>query len=381
MPRPRKVAETVQPRDEEPQEDMLLIPSGSSMLNLALSDNVFGGIRPGTIINIAGEFGVGKTMIAETMAAEIAHNPAFDGYELIYDEPERAMAMDIARLFGQKTFDRLQPPRVGKDGLATYSETVEQFYVNVLERIDNGSPFIYLLDSLDALTDQTEIDLGDDLKKSAEKAEKSGHDLSNLSIKGNYSGVSKAKLMSQLLRGVVSGIYKTKSVLVIISQVRDNLNKSFGGPSKVKSGGKALDFYSSVVVFLHHKKTLTKELKSEDKEQIGALVRAEVTKNKFTGKKRSVEFSIFYDYGIDDLTSCVDFLVSAGVIQRKGAHYHTGELLDGSESSFQGLEKLIRAIEAGGSPAIRKIKEAAQKAWTEREEELKLHRRPRFGSE
>jgi len=372
------LAETVRPRESQKDELFQLLPSGSSMLNLALADNVYGGIKPGTIINIAGEFGVGKTMIAETIAAEIAHNPAFDGLDIIYDEPERAMAMDIGRLFGQKTLERLQAPRVDEEGQPVYSETVEQFFANVLARIDAKKPFVYLLDSLDALPDQSEVELGADLRKDAEKA---GADLTNLNMKGNYGGVPKAKLMSQILRIIVSGLHKTKSTLFIISQIRENISRGYGQSSKVKSGGKALDFYSSVIVFLDHKQKIEKTLKSGAKFTIGALVVANVTKNKLTGKKRKVEFSIFYDYGIDDLTSCIDFLVAENVIERKGSYFQVEGLFDGLETGYRGIDKLVKAIESAGAPTILKVKELVQRAWTEKEDGLKLGRKPRFGSE
>ena len=42
---------------------------------------------------------------------------------------------------------------------------------------------------------------------------------------------------------------------------------------------------------------------------IGDNISARITKNKITGKRREIEFPIYYDYGIDDIGSMIDFII------------------------------------------------------------------------
>jgi hypothetical protein len=42
---------------------------------------------------------------------------------------------------------------------------------------------------------------------------------------------------------------------------------------------------------------------------VGVNVRVKISKNKITGKLRIIEFPIYYDYGVDDIGSCIDFLI------------------------------------------------------------------------
>jgi hypothetical protein len=162
---------------------------------------------------------------------------------------------------------------------------VEEFHDNVIAKLKEQVPFIWGLDSLDAIAPEDEID--NDIRY------------------GSF-GASKPKLMSQLLRKITNKTKNTNSAIFIISQTRDNIGVMFGD-KKTRSGGKALKFFCThemwLAVIEHIKK---KELNA------GVYVRVKVSKNKITGKERIVEFPIYYDYGIDDITSCIDFLMKEG---------------------------------------------------------------------
>ena len=87
--------------------DELLIPTGSTMLNCCCSDNPFGGFQLGKIVTIPGPSASGKSIIAMSMFASMAHNPLFDGYDLIYDDIEEALEFDTTYLFSEKTTERI----------------------------------------------------------------------------------------------------------------------------------------------------------------------------------------------------------------------------------------------------------------------------------
>jgi len=72
-----------------------LIPSGCTVLNLACSDDPTGAFTPGHMVNLIGDSSTGKTFLALTMLADIAHNSLFDDYRLIHDDVEEANEFDM----------------------------------------------------------------------------------------------------------------------------------------------------------------------------------------------------------------------------------------------------------------------------------------------
>ena len=139
-------------------------------------------------------------------------NKEFKDFRLIYDNVEDGMLMDVERLFGEATADRIEPPALDEDGEACHSETIEQFYYNLDDAFDEDEPFIYVLDSMDGL------DTEDDQDKFA--AQKKAH-RKGTNTAGSY-GMAKAKKNSVGLRQVAARLRETGCILIIISQTRDN---------------------------------------------------------------------------------------------------------------------------------------------------------------
>ena len=345
-------------------ETSTLIPSGSTMLNLACSDNPEGAFGLGKIITLPGGSASGKTMLMLTMLAECARDKKFDGYELIYDDGEETCStFDIEYLFGNKLAKRIIPPQLDKNEESLHSETIQDFKANILTRTKTGIPFIYILDSLDSLTSDEE--LAREYKLALVKA-KDPEAVKEL--KGSYKA-EKAKGIGEALRMINSKIKHTNSSLFIIQQERANIGVMMG-PKNTTSGGKAPFFYSSHQVWLNMKKPITKEVKKQNR-KIGHEIIAKVKKNKLTGKLRDIEFSIFYDYGVDDIASCLDFLVSAGHWKKPGQTIIAHELsIEGNRS------KIIEEIESQGLQ--HELKDVTSKVWNEIEESLRLDRGRKF---
>jgi len=89
---------------------------------------------------------------------------------------------------------------------------------------------------------------------------------------------------------------------VIISQVRENI-QPFSFEKYTRSGGKALDFYAHTVLWLATLKKIVKKEKS-----VGVVVKAKTTKSKTPRPFRDCQFSIVFDYGIDNIGSNLDYL-------------------------------------------------------------------------
>ena len=338
-----------------------LIPTGSVMLNLACADSWSGGYGAGKIVNLIGDSSSGKTLLAFSMFAEMSRNERYKDYRLIYDDVEQACEFDIAKLFGAGTADRIVAPYYSdiphhSNNVPQYSGTIQEFHANVMDAIKLGEPFVYVLDSFDALSSADEQDRAE---KSIE-ATRAGKP-----VQGSYK-MDKAKLSGEILRHILADLRSTGSLVLVISQTRDNIDPmSF--TKKTRSGGNALRFYSAHEIWL----AVKGKLKSKDR-VIGSQIRAKVSKNKLTGKLREIEFPVYYSYGVDDIGAAVDFLVEEGKWGKKGNSLVTLGLpgFDGSR------QKVIQRIEE--SLASPKLFALAGETWTEIEESLKMDRRMKY---
>ena len=108
------------------------------------------------------------------------------------------------------------------------------------------------------------------------------------------------------------------------------------------------------------------------KTAIGNNVQAEVTKNKLTGKRRVIEFPLYYDYGIDDIASCVDFLCECEEWSSKDGKLLTNTI--GLESTT--VSAAIKEIEEKG--LLTKLYSETERVWVEIEEKLKLNRKAKY---
>ena len=365
--RPKKLAEQVEESTSKKIErkeidTSILIPSGSTMLNLACSDNPFGAFALGRIVTLPGGSASGKTMLMLTMLAECANDKRFDDYDLIYDDGEETCdGFDIKYLFGNKLAKRIISPQVDENDGSLYSETIQDFKANILTKVKEERPFIYILDSLDSLTSDEE------LKKEYRQALIKAKDPEAVNeLKGSYK-TEKAKAIGETLRMINNKLKHTKSALFIVQQERANIGVTFGS-KKTTSGGMAPFFYSTHQAWLNLKVPITKEVRKQNR-KIGHKIVVAVKKNKITGKLRNVEFNIYYDYGLDDIASCVDFLISAGYWKR------AKQIITAPDFDFVGT-KMVEMIEEKGLQ--KELQKITGKVWLEIEESLRLDRERRF---
>jgi len=335
------------------------IPSGVSMFDIACTDNGRGAFKPGTVVNIVGDSHTGKTILALTVLATVANIENYNDYELIYDDVEAANSFDMEYLFGEVGSERIRPPYY-LDEEAVYSNTVQNLITNVNRLLKVGKPFIYILDSLDALTSDEEIARQDKFLKAVDAGKEAD-------LGASYKA-EKAKYMSEFFRKTKREFEESGNLLVIISQTRDKIGAGPFEPKKYRTGGAALDFYCSIIIWL----AFLGGIKNEKwKRVVGSSVRAKITKNKYTGKKRSFEFNIYNDLGIDDIGSMIDFLVLDKYWKKTG---RTIKALGLDVEMTRA--KLIEHIEENNLE--RKVKRFCQKLWREIEGDLKLDRKKRF---
>lgn len=295
----QKVEEAIRaPLPEEPPR--LYLPTGSTLWNLALSDDPFGGLQLAHIHRFCGGPSSGKTFALWTSLAEALHSPEFSQYEAHYRDIERSFT--IARsLFGEKIARVIfENPE-----MRTYDNvpvTIQDWRVDLHQLYERNKPFIYGLDSFDALDS---IQSQERLKKADRAIEKG-----NKPNEGGYK-TEKAEQASVIFREAASAVKKNNSILLIVSQKRDKIDAGFWEEKETTSGGNAPEHYSHTTTWFRQLFPITKEV-NDSKYEIGVMAEVEVRKNKQTGKKRSVRFPIYYSYGIDDIGSMIDWMVAEG---------------------------------------------------------------------
>lgn len=258
---------------DRPKEEVNFIRSGSHMLDLALG----GGWVRGRIANIVGDRAAGKTLVAIEAFANFGKDEPKG--KMHYLESEAAFDKGYAKALGM-------PAERIKFGDGHPLETVERFY-DMLEGIIEKAkePTLVCLDSLDALSDEKELE----------------REITD----GSY-GAAKAKLMSEVFRRCVARMEARDVTLLIVSQVRDKIGVSFGDKTS-RSGGRALDFYATHILKLAHLGRMAKTITGRNS-VYGTHVKAQVAKNKISLPFREATFDIRFGYGIDDPQSCIDFL-------------------------------------------------------------------------
>jgi len=199
--------------------------------------------------------------------------------KIYYREVESAFDNDYAEALGMP-ISRID---FGDDQL----DTVEDFFEDMQRVIakSKGIPSLYVLDSLDALSDRAEM----------------ARDID----KGTY-GANKPKQLSEMFRRLVRQMQRANVTLIVISQVRSKIGISFGR-NTTRSGGRALDFYSSQVLYLQHLGQIAKTIKGI-KRPTGIKVRGKIDKNKVALPLREAGFSILFGYGVNDRAACIEWL-------------------------------------------------------------------------
>jgi hypothetical protein len=351
-----------------------LLSFGSTLLNLAVADALEGGLLKGYYYYIWGDSDTLKTLLGITCFAETTINPEFAKYRIIFDNVEHGSHINTDVLFNEELGDRIEPPARDKDGLPRCSIDVEDFYYNLddaLKRAAKGEPFIYLLDSQDALDAKADRKHFDKNKKAFRKKQGATEDAPKSKddeVTGSY-GTAKAKVHSENIRRVQSPLYDTGSILIILGQSRDAINAMHGG--RTRGGGRALVFYATVQIVTSLIWKIKKKVNDIDR-KIGSKVKCEVVRSRLTGKQRTVEVDVYNSTGIDDLGSCVDYLVREGWWSKSKEG-----VIDAKEFKIKGgRDKLIRLIEKNNhEDRLRKI---VGKCWDEVEEALVVKRKNRY---
>lgn len=269
--------------------------TGSIPLNLACSQlGERGGIPRGRITNFVGDGSSGKTIFSLEICARAfytnprsKHFPDTDKIIIHYNNAEEVMDFNLDYMYGEK---------FNKEVIWKNITTVEQAGYDIAKTIKNkkkNEGIIYVVDSWDALKSEK---LYEEFEKIADgKASK----------KGSYD-LDKQKFGTrEFFPNICNLMSNTDFTLIIISQTREKIGSLF--PEKTRSGGAALNFYTHNVVWLSEVGKLEKTVEGQTFVR-GVKVKARVKRSKVSKPYRESESIITFDYGVDNVGSCLNYL-------------------------------------------------------------------------
>lgn len=315
------------------------LSTGCTLLDLVVGGGKGLGFPAGKIVNIVGDKSSGKTFLAAEMVAKNVHTHG-ERFLWNYDDSETGFTFDTQGLYG---VDLMHPETL-------LSSTVEELDGNVgifVDRLKRSQLGIYVLDSLDGLSDTEKEEMSERRQKLVEQGKA-------LEEKGSY-GMGSAKFLSQhFFKTKTAKLSDSNALLVVISQVRENIGAGLYGKRHVRSGGKALDFYCHTVLWLANVSRIMK-----NDRQIGVVIEAKTEKSKTARPFRSCHFVVYFDYGVDNIGSNLDYLFD----------------LRGKDGK---LTKAAQKIAWGGSPSVEELKELLKREGLE--EQAKEQKRKDTGN-
>jgi len=292
--------------DENPTDVTDYISTGSTMLDLAISNRPNGGIGVGKITELNGLEGSGKSLIGSHLLASTQKK---DGVA-VYIDTESAVSQEFLRAIGVDT----------KSMLYVHLETVEEIFdtietiVTKIRESNKDKMVTILVDSLAAASTKVEMDADFD--------------------KDGWA-TAKAIIISKAMRKITQMIARQKVALVFTNQLRQKLGVMFGDPWTT-SGGKALPFHSSTRVRFKN----MGQIKDGSKNTIGIKIKGQVIKNRLGPPMRTAEFPLYFDTGIADFDSWLTTMKEHKICKVGGSWYtlpqvdtETGELI--KEHKFQ----------------------------------------------
>lgn len=325
-------------------------------------DLIGGGGNPwGKMVNVIGDNSTGKTLFACELIAQ-AHKKYGKDLEFVYDNAESGFSFDSKTIWG-----------LDIEG-DQHSETLEEFALTIERKIDGlkkGKKLIYVVDSLDALSS---IDERKDYDKKMIAVEKGNK------VDGTY-GTSKAKGLHQFFRIMVNKIGQKDVLLVIISQVKENISSAMFAPKYIRTGGKSLDFYAAQIFWY-----AVTEKYGDKGRPTGVGIKVTNTKNKVGLPYRYGYVDILFDYGVDNLTSNLKFLYDLKTAEGKDKGSITGKNEEGKkevkmaeldwDGAVYSYKELIKHIEENNLE--RELTKRVRKKWRNIEDSLKTDRKRKY---
>jgi recombination protein RecA len=291
--------------EDDPSKVTDWLSTGSSILDLAISNRKKGGMPAGKFIELSGLEGTGKSLICAQMIAETQKR----GGLAVFFDSEFAVDKTFWVALGIDVKNVNYVPFTTLEELFTKMELC----VGAFRKVSKDRLLTIFVDSLTQASVESEME-------------------SEHGVDGFSTG--KAKVIAKAMRKITGLIARQRILTVFTNQLRYNMNSGPHGEKWITPGGKAFPYACSVRVRFV---SLGKLKKGDD--IIGMKCQAQVIKNRLGPNWRTAAFEIHYDSGIQNYKSWVDFMKLHGIITGdwrcwKYTRPSTGEKIEFSTAEF-----------------------------------------------
>ena len=263
------------------------ISTGSSILDLAISNRPNGGLPVGRMVELNGLEGTGKSLIAAHIVADTQKK---GGVAVIIDT-ENSAAPEFWSSLGVDLKNLLYIPCDTVESVFQHMENL----ISVVRKSNKNRILTIIVDSVAGVSTKEELE---------GEHGKTGY------------ATGKAIILSRAMRKITSLIGRQKVLIIFTNQLRQNLKAMAFGDPYIVSGGKALAYHCSVRVRLANAGKLKR-----NEEVIGNKCKAIVVKNRMGPPQRKAEFDIYFDSGIADYSSWLAVLKTKDLIKQSGSSY------------------------------------------------------------
>jgi len=298
-----KVAYFLDGAEDTPTDLTEWISTGSSILDLAISNRPNGGLPVGRITEITGMEASGKSLLA----AHLLANTQKQGGLAVYIDTENAMNEEFLTAIGMDMNKMLY---IQLETVEDIFEVIENIILKVKES-DKDRLVTIAVDSVAAATTKVE---------QAQDYDKEGW------------ATSKAIVLSKGMRKITQLIGRERVALIFTNQLRQKLGVMFGDPWTT-SGGKAIQFHASCRLRLKAAGQIKAKIGGKE-QTIGIKTKAIVVKNRMGPPLRQAEFNIFFESGIDDTGSWLQVMKDYKLLQQGGSWYTYKCTITGEDIKF-----------------------------------------------
>lgn len=268
--------------EDDPSKVTDWLSTGSTILDLAISNRKGGGMPAGKFIELSGLEGTGKSLLCAQMIAETQKR----GGLAVFFDSEFAVDKTFWTALGINVKDVQYCPFVTLEELFQNMELC----IGAFRKLSKDRLLTIFIDSLTQASVESEME-------------------GEHGVSGYNTG--KAIVIAKAMRKITGLIARQRILTVFTNQLRYNMQTG-GNPNAEKwitPGGKAFPYACSVRVRF----VSLGKLKKGD-QVIGMKCQAQVIKNRLGPNWRTAQFEIHYDSGIQNYKSWIDYMKLHGLI-------------------------------------------------------------------
>ena len=290
------------------------IGSGSTILDLAISNRKDGGFPVGRVCEITGLEQSGKSLLA----SHVLLNTQKKGGFAVYIDTENALSTEYLTAIG---LDLKQMLYIPLETVEDIFETIDVI-IDKIRSSDKNRLVTIVVDSIAGASTKTEMSADFD--------------------KDGYA-TAKALIISKAMRKITNLIGRERICLIITNQLRQKLNAPAFSDPWTTPGGKGIPFHASVRIRLSSIGAIKVKVDGHD-QIVGSRVKAKLVKNRVGPPLRECEYEVYFDSGIDDYSSWLTTMKDYKLVDQAGAWYSwtnkkTGEVIKFQSKEF--VEKIM----------------------------------------